>query len=84
MFRLNRTIAFDCDYTWSKGRWWFKLNYYITVRYVRICKDYCLYLSMYCEHTKYPNKATPSYYKLFTQRDANDFKDTNKWRAIYR
>ena len=84
MFRLNRTIDFDCDYTWSKGRWWFKLNYYITVRYVRICKDYCLYLSMYCEHTKYPNKATPSYYKLFTQRDANDFKDTNKWRAIYR
>lgn len=84
MFRLNRPRVFDCDYAWARGRWWSELNYYITVRYVTICKDYCHFGSMYCEHTKSPEKARPSYYKLFSQKDANDFKDTSKWHAIYR
>jgi len=84
MFTHDWERVFDCDYNWSKGRWWFGKNYYITVRYVKIKKSYCQKLSMYCEHTSWPNKARPSYYKTFNVNDVQDYKDTNKWRCIQR
>lgn len=75
------TRYFDCDYSYSKGRWWFATNYYITVRRATVKNRSVSLWQTYCEHQSYPLKKRGSYSFYFN----NDYNNKNgDWEAIYR
>lgn len=75
---VNR--CFDCDYSYSKGRWWLATNYYITVRRASIKNRTVNLWQTYCEHSEYPLKNRPSYSLTFGQ----DYNRGNDWEPIFR
>ena len=75
------TRYFDCDYSYSKGRWWFATNYYITVRRATVKNRSVSLWQTYCEHQSYPLKKRGSYSFYFN----NDYNNKNgDWEAIHR
>ncbi len=74
-----------CDYSWHHGRWWARTNYYVDLRYVNIKNQKLEKCSSHYEHRNWPTDRTnSSSYKTFTQADAAQFKDSNKWQCKYR
>ena len=77
----KNTRYFDCDYSYSKGRWWLATNYYITVRRATVENRSVSLWQTYCEHEYYPLKKRGSYSFYFNQ----DYNNKNgDWEAIYR
>ena len=77
----SNTRYFDCDYSYSKGRWWFATNYYITVRRATVENRSVSLWQTYCEHDHYPLKNRGSYSFYF---DNNYNNKNGDWEAIYR
>ena len=77
----NVSRHFDCDYSYSKGRWWLATNYYITVRRATVQNRNVSLWQTYCEHEYYPLKNQGSYSFYF---DGNFNNKNGDWEAIYR
>lgn len=74
-----------CDYSWRHGKWWARTNYYVDLRFVNINNKSLVKYSVHYEHRDWPtDRNNSSSFKIFTQRDAAQFKDTSQWDAIYR
>ena len=78
-YNVNR--HFDCDYSYSKGRWWLATNYYITVRRATVKGRSVSLWQTYSEHEYYPLKNRGSHSMYFGQSYNNKNGD---WEAIYR